>query len=101
MTNSFLSDKALLDVKLWRASNYSDQDDYLQSIGSQDKFLDYMGRGEIGISVRNFLWGGSLKGAMGAMGSDFGIDILFASILAFIVSRCVKKSAVSPTSVLT
>jgi len=60
-TNSFLSDKALLYVKLWYAEGYSDETNYLQSIGNNDKFLDYMGRGEIGVSVRNFLWGGSLS----------------------------------------
>ncbi|MDD5209136.1 MAG: phospholipase A [Elusimicrobiales bacterium] len=59
--NSFLSDKALFYVKLWQPSGYSDQDAYLKSIGSGAKFLDYMGRGEVGLSVRNFLWGGSLK----------------------------------------
>jgi phospholipase A1 len=61
VTNSFLSDKALLYVKLWHASSYSDQTAYLQSIGSNNKFLDYMGQGEIGVSVRNFLWGGSIR----------------------------------------
>jgi phospholipase A1 len=61
ITNSFLSDKALLYVKLWQASGYSGQDAYLQSIGNNAKFLDYMGQGEVGISVRNFLWGGSLR----------------------------------------
>ena len=61
VTNSFLSDKALLYVKLWHASGYSGQDAYLQSIGSSDTFLDYMGKGEIGVSVRNFLWRGSLR----------------------------------------
>lgn len=61
IANSFLSDKALLYVKLWKASGFSDQDDYLRSIGSKARFLDYMGRGELGISVRNFIWGGSLK----------------------------------------
>ena len=61
ITNSLLADKALLYIKLWRASGYSDQDAYLQSMGSSDTFLDYMGHGEIGVSVRNFLWGGSLK----------------------------------------
>jgi len=61
ITNSFLSDKALLYVKLWYAWGYANQDAYLQSIGSNDKFLDYMGQGEIGISARNFLWGGSLR----------------------------------------
>jgi phospholipase A1 len=61
LTNSFLSDKALFYVKLWHAWGYSDEDAYLQSIGSNDTFLDYMGHGEIGVSVRNFLWGGSLR----------------------------------------
>ena len=60
-SNSFLSDKAMLYVKLWHASGYSDETAYLRSIGSNDKFLDYMGQGEIGVSVRNFLWGGSLR----------------------------------------
>jgi phospholipase A1 len=60
-SNSFLSDKAMLYVKLWHASSYSDETAYLRSIGSNDKFLDYMGQGEIGVSVRNFLWGGSLR----------------------------------------
>lgn len=61
ITDSFISDKALLHIKLWQASGYSEQDDYLQSIGSGAGFLDYMGRGEIRASVRNFLWGGFLK----------------------------------------
>ncbi|MFA6434998.1 MAG: phospholipase A [Elusimicrobiales bacterium] len=61
IANSFLADKASFYLKLWRASGYSGQDEYLKSIGSKNKFLDYMGRGEAGISVRNFLWGGSLK----------------------------------------
>jgi phospholipase A1 len=61
VTNSFLSDKALLYVKLWHASGYYDQDAYLRSIGSSDTFLDYMGKGETGLSVRNFLWRGSLR----------------------------------------
>jgi len=61
ISNSFLADKASLYVKLWRASGDAGQNDYLESIGSKDKFVDYMGQGEIGISVRNFLWGGSLK----------------------------------------
>jgi outer membrane phospholipase A len=59
-TNSNLSDKAALYVKLWQASGYAGQDAYLRSIGDNERFLDYMGRGEIGVSVRNFLWGGSL-----------------------------------------
>lgn len=60
-TNSFLADKAQLYVKLWNASGVSDQNDYLRSIGSKDRFLDYMGRGEVRLSVRNFLWRGTFK----------------------------------------
>ena len=61
VTNSFLSDKALLYVKVWHAWGYEDENAYLRSIGNNNTFLDYMGRGEVGVSVRNFLWGGSLK----------------------------------------
>jgi phospholipase A1 len=61
VTNSFLSDKALLYVKLWHATGYDDEDAYLRSQGRGYTYLDYRGRGEVGISVRNFLWGGSLK----------------------------------------
>ncbi len=61
IADSFLTDKASLYVKFWSASGCSDQDDYLKALGRGDKFLDYMGRGELGISVRNFIWGGSLK----------------------------------------
>lgn len=60
-TNSFLSNIAGFYIKYWHASDYSDQDVNLQLTGSDQKFLDYMGQGEIGISLRNFLWGGSLK----------------------------------------
>jgi phospholipase A1/A2 len=59
--NSFISDKALLYVKLWYASGYSDEETYLQSVGKQDRFLDYMGKGEVQLSIRNFLWSGRLK----------------------------------------
>ena len=59
--NSFISDKVSAYVKFWRASGYSGQDDYLKSVGDGGKFLDYMGQGESGISVRDFVWGGSLK----------------------------------------
>jgi hypothetical protein len=50
-----------LYVKLWHASGYDGEDDYLRSLGSSDTYLDYRGKGEIGVSVRNFLWGGSLR----------------------------------------
>jgi phospholipase A1 len=59
--NSFLSDKASFYVTLWHASGLYDQDAYFQSIGTKNTFIDYMGEGEIGISIRNFIWGGSLK----------------------------------------
>jgi len=60
-TNSFLADKAQLYVKLWNASGVSEQDAFLRSIGSKNRFLDYMGRGEVRVSVRNFLWRGTFK----------------------------------------
>jgi len=44
-----------------RRRGYSDETTYLQSIGSNNKFLDHMGQGAIGVNVRNFLWVGSLK----------------------------------------
>jgi phospholipase A1 len=59
--NSFMSDKALLYVKLWYASGYSDEEVYLESVGKQERFLDYMGKGEVGLSIRNFLWSGRLR----------------------------------------
>jgi phospholipase A1 len=59
--NSFISDKALLYVKLWYASGYSDEEAYLQSVGKQDRFLDYMGKGEVQLSIRNFLWSGRFE----------------------------------------
>lgn len=58
---SFSPDKVSFYIKLWLPSGYSDQNEYLRSIGSRDDFLDYAGRGEMGLSVRNFLWGGALK----------------------------------------
>jgi len=61
VTNSFIQDKAALYLKLWIPSGYSEQDEYLQSVGKDTRFLDYMGRGELGLSVRNFLWGGVMK----------------------------------------
>jgi outer membrane phospholipase A len=61
VTNSFLSDKALLRIKLWQASHVAEADMYLQATGKNATFLDYMGRGELGISIRNFLWRGSLR----------------------------------------
>jgi phospholipase A1 len=61
VTNSFLADKALLYVKLWYASGCSDQDTYLESRGNHNTFMNYMGWGEIGLSIRDFLWGGILR----------------------------------------
>ncbi len=39
-------------LKLWQAYGYEDQDDYLKSIGRNETFLDYAGRGEVGFSIR-------------------------------------------------
>lgn len=39
-------------LKLWQAYGYEDQDDYLSSIGKNEKFLDYAGRGEVSFSIR-------------------------------------------------
>lgn len=61
ITNSFLADKASLYIKLWLPSGYTEQDDYLKAVGNNNKFLDYMGRGELGLSIRNFLWRGAMK----------------------------------------
>lgn len=61
IANSFLADKASLYFKLWQASGFSGQNDYLKNLGRRSRFLDYMGHGEVGVSLRNFLWGGSLK----------------------------------------
>lgn len=41
-------------LKFWEAYGYEDQDDYLKSIGKNEKFLDYAGRGEVGFSIREF-----------------------------------------------
>jgi len=60
-TKSFLADKAQLYVKCWYAWGYTAQTKYLQAKGANSDFLDYMGNGEIGVSLRNFLWGGAFK----------------------------------------
>lgn len=39
-------------LKLWQAYGYEDQDDYLKSLGRNEVFLDYAGRGEVGFSIR-------------------------------------------------
>ncbi len=54
-------DRIELVLKLWHAWGYSDQDAHLRSIGSSSKFLDYAGRGEVELTVRNIL----LRGAWG------------------------------------
>jgi len=51
-TNALIKDKFSLYIKLWNAYSYSDQDDYLKATGRDGKFLDYAGRGEAGISIR-------------------------------------------------
>ncbi|HBE88196.1 MAG TPA: hypothetical protein DDW67_03545 [Elusimicrobia bacterium] len=61
VTNSFLADKAALRIKFWGASGFPSHNAYLRGLGRKDDFLDYVGRGEVAVSVRNFLWRGSLK----------------------------------------
>ena len=39
-------------LKLWQAFSYEDQNNYLQAVGKDESFLDYAGRGEIGVSLR-------------------------------------------------
>jgi len=39
-------------LKIWEAYGEEDQDDYLKSIGRNETFLDYAGRGEVGFSIR-------------------------------------------------
>jgi phospholipase A1 len=54
-------DHVELKVKVWHAYGYSDQDVYLQSIGSNNTFLDYEGYGEVNVALRDILvqgdWG--------------------------------------------
>lgn len=54
-----LLDEIIIYAKVWDIyKNYSDQDDYLKSIGKgNESFLNYAGIGEISISLRNFLFG--------------------------------------------
>ena len=59
--HSFMPDKASLYLKLWFASGFDNIDNYLRSVGSDDDFLEYMGDGEIGLSLRNFLFNGNLR----------------------------------------
>ncbi|RPI71702.1 MAG: hypothetical protein EHM45_23200, partial [Desulfobacteraceae bacterium] len=55
----FIQDKMALQMKFWHAYGYNDQDDYLHALGRNDDFLDYMGRGELMLSIRNILGNGS------------------------------------------
>jgi len=45
-------DKYSAYLKLWKAYGTEDQDEYLESSGRNERFADYAGRGEIGISIR-------------------------------------------------
>lgn len=54
-------DRIELRVKVWHAYGYSDQDAYLQSIGSNNTFLDYEGYGEVNVALRDIL----VQGAWG------------------------------------
>jgi phospholipase A1 len=39
-------------LKMWKVFGTEDQDDYLDSIGRGERFVEYAGMGEIGISIR-------------------------------------------------
>lgn len=47
------ADKYSAYLKVWEAYGYEDQDDFLKSLGSDKRFLDYAGRGELGLSIRD------------------------------------------------
>jgi len=51
--DSFTNDMVELDLKVWHAWAYYDQDDYLRSVGSSEKYLNYAGHGEIRVKIRN------------------------------------------------
>lgn len=57
----YIQDKMALQMKFWYAYGYNDQDDYLHALGRDENFLDYMGSGELMLSIRNIfgngLWG--------------------------------------------
>ncbi len=57
-------DHVELNLKVWHAYGYSDQDAYLRSIGSTETFLDYVGYGEINLALRDIFvqgnWGNRL-----------------------------------------
>ncbi len=57
-------DHVELYLKVWHAYGYSDETAYLQSIGSNENFLNYEGHGEVILSLRDILvhggWGNRL-----------------------------------------
>ncbi len=59
--DSTQKDHVQLKVKVWHAYGFSDEDAYLQSIGSNRTFLDYEGYGEVKVALRDILvqgdWG--------------------------------------------
>ncbi len=52
---AFTDSMVELDLKGWHASGFGDQDAYLRSIGSALNFLDYAGKGELRLKVRNII----------------------------------------------
>lgn len=53
-----------LNMKIWHAYGYADEDDYLRTLGSTETFLDYEGYGEINLVLRDVIvhgeWGNQL-----------------------------------------
>ncbi len=62
---SMSKDHVELFLKVWHAYGYSDQDSYLQTIGSNKTFLGYEGHGEVNVSLRDILvngeWGNRIE----------------------------------------
>lgn len=59
--DSTQKDHVELTMKVWHAYGYSDQDAYLQTIGSNKTFLGYEGHGEVNLVLRDIIvqgdWG--------------------------------------------
>ena len=53
--DAFTPDRAELDFKAWHAFAYYEQNDYLRTIGLEEDFLDYAGKSEVRLKLRNIV----------------------------------------------
>lgn len=53
--DAFTRDRIELDLKLWHAFGYYEQDDHLRAQGIAGDFLDYAGKGELRVKIRNLM----------------------------------------------